>query len=89
MDNAAASPFGGGAKPRRSDSTVDIPACGDESAGSSVAESSGSRSQRTSCWRRAAAGVRSARALKGFTLGALCAAVVITALFFSAGAAQK
>jgi hypothetical protein len=90
MDHdASAPPFGSG-KPRRSDSTVDIPACsGDESAASSVAASSGSRKPRsTSCCLRAAACFRSARALKAFTLGALCAAIVITALFFSAGAVQ-
>lgn len=78
-------------KPRRGDSTVDIPACSGESAEAP----SGSDSERESkpppppAWRRAAACCRSARSLKAFTLAALCTAIVVTALFFAAGASRR
>ena len=71
----------GGAKPRRSDSAVDIPSGGADD--SSLASGSGGWTQRGL---RAAACCGSARALKAFTLSALCAAIVITSLFFAAGA---
>ena len=89
LESAPTEPRASG-KPRRGDSAVDIPACsGDAEEAPSGSESeSVSKLQQPSAWRRAAACCRSARALKVFTLSALCTAIVITALFFAAGASR-
>ena len=86
LESAPTEPRASG-KPRRGDSAVDIPASsGDAEEAPSGSESVSKLQQ--SAWRRAAACCRSARALKVFTLSALCTAIVITALFFAAGASR-
>ena len=89
LESAATEPQASG-KLRRGDSAVDIPTCSGESeeAPSGSEHESVSKLPQLSAWRRAAACCRSARALKAFTLTALCTAIVFTALFFAAGASR-